>query len=84
MGLVVPWEVFPNESYEKLPDVSLDVLVLWGLDHKVWLFLRNGFYCGVGENCLHIGAGRRTRYLSRRSRRCFWSFQIPLDCKTGR
>ena len=76
MELVVPWEVFSKESYEKLPDVSLDLLVLWGLDHKVLLFLRNGFCCGVGENCLHIGAGRRTRYLSRRSQGAFGLFKF--------
>ena len=29
MELVVPWEVLLNESYEKLSDVSLDLLVVW-------------------------------------------------------
>ena len=29
MELVFPWEVLLNESYEKLSDVSLDLLVVW-------------------------------------------------------
>ena len=29
MELVVPWKVLLNESYEKLSDVSLDLLVVW-------------------------------------------------------
>ena len=79
MELVVPWEVLLNEPYEKLSDVSLDLLVVWRVKPKDFPFpVSVAAWVGIAFG------RRRTRCFSMRSRRYFWPFQIPHECKTSR